>query len=98
MDRDGGETLGLLDPTGCVVDAVQLPAQTQDHSFGRSPDGAGAWRYLLTPTPISPNVTAAFDEPIRVAIDFSPEPGKYPRDFNLSVTAEPVRLRIPFEL
>jgi hypothetical protein len=72
-----GEFLGLSGPDGALLDSVVLPPQTQDHSYGRSPDGTGAWFYFLSPTPSSANVSRPYDVPLADSIAFSPTPGVY---------------------
>ena len=88
LERNG-ETVTLADPEGTVLESVTLPPQTEDHSFGRSPDATGPWRYLLTPTPEAPNVTQAFDEPISATVEFDPPPGRYAGGVNVTLTASP---------
>jgi len=73
-----GEVLLLTNPGRQEVDGIEFPEQTQDHSFGHSPNGTGPWRYLLTPTPEAPNETLAFTDPISTFVEVSPEPGKFP--------------------
>jgi len=52
-----GEAVGLYSPTGAVIDTVTFGAQTTDVSYGRSPDGTGAWTFFAAPTPGAPNRT-----------------------------------------
>lgn len=51
-----GEELLLVAPDGEVVDFVEWGPQTTDVSYGRVPDGTGAFRALVPPTPRAPNV------------------------------------------
>ena len=63
----GGESVVLSDidaRDNAVIDAVDFPAQTTDVSYGRAPEGTGAFQALATaspgePTPLVP-LTAAF--------------------------------------
>ena len=64
LNRDGGETVVLTDPTGTAVDFVALPPQTQDRTYGRFPDGTGDFVYLLLPTPRAPNDSHVSDTPL----------------------------------
>jgi hypothetical protein len=84
-----GEELTLRDPSGVVVDSVTFGFQTQDHSFGRSPNASGPWRYLLTPTPEAANESAAFDEAISTEVEFDLPPGKYAFPVQVSMFAQP---------
>ncbi len=58
LSKDG-ESIGLFDADGVTrLDAVQFGPQTDDVSFGRSPDGADAWQPFSVPTPGLPNGAA----------------------------------------
>lgn len=39
----GNDTIALLDPSGAVVDAVEIPALAAAYTWGRLPDGDGDW-------------------------------------------------------
>ncbi|HNS20880.1 MAG TPA: PEP/pyruvate-binding domain-containing protein [Sedimentisphaerales bacterium] len=55
LSKDG-ESVGLYDADGATrIDAVQFGPQTEDASFGRSPDGGDAWALFTAPTPGRPN-------------------------------------------
>jgi hypothetical protein len=85
----GGEVLLLSDPTGSPVDQVQFGAQTEDHAYGRSPDGTGDWFYLLTPTPEAANLTRASSEPFSGEVTFSPGPGKFAKAVQVTLSVTP---------
>ncbi|MGH9360642.1 MAG: CotH kinase family protein, partial [Thermoanaerobaculia bacterium] len=87
--RGDGEYLALTTPRGEPVDEVHVPVQTQDHSYGRSPDGDGPWHYLLTPTPEAPNRTRTSPTPYASEVTFDPPAGKHPRALQVSIAAEP---------
>ncbi|MFZ5517590.1 MAG: lamin tail domain-containing protein [Candidatus Zhuqueibacterota bacterium] len=47
-----GEQIGLIAPNGTtVIDSLTYGAQTEDISFGRSPDGSPNWILFNTPSP-----------------------------------------------
>lgn len=46
-----GETITLSTATGEYIDKITYPAQTVEISWGRVPDGKGAWKALKNPTP-----------------------------------------------
>ncbi|MFN4852813.1 MAG: lamin tail domain-containing protein [Bacteroidota bacterium] len=46
-----GEQLGLADTSGNPIDSVRFGAQTSDISFGRLPDGTGAFQITTSATP-----------------------------------------------
>jgi len=92
LEKDG-EVILLSNPDGEVVDGVEFPVQTQDHSYGHHPDASGPWKYLLEPTPEAPNDTAAFDEPISTDVEVSLAPGKYAEGtYEVELSAEPAGL------
>ena len=87
IERDG-ELLFLYDPRiGDVADAVSLPAQTTDHSYGRPASAPSSLAYLLLPTPEAPNDSPASVAPIPESIEFSPAAGVYGQTVELVLTA-----------
>ena len=54
----GGESLGLYDAQGNLLDNVTFQAQEPDVSSGRLPDGTDQWQSFSTPTPGKPNQAA----------------------------------------
>jgi hypothetical protein len=51
-----GEEIGLFDSDGStLIDSVVFLKQIQDVSYGRIPDGASSWNYLLSATPCYSN-------------------------------------------
>ncbi len=77
LDSEDEETLTLYDTDGVEVDSIQLPLQSEDHSYGRAPDRGGDWAYFLTPTPEDHNSTRSFTEVIADKVEVSPAPGIY---------------------
>jgi hypothetical protein len=81
-----GEPLLLLDANGTLADAVNLPGQSADQSYGRSPDGTGDFLYHITPTPRAKNEGAASPHPLRVTeTQFSHDRGLYDTPFDLRI-------------
>lgn len=81
----GGEEVGLFDRDGlALVDAVRFEGQRSDVSWGRSPDGEGAWRLLAVPTPGQPN--AAVYEGFVEGVEFSQDRGFYDGPFDVTLT------------
>ena len=88
---DEGEEIVLTSPERETVDGIAYPRQTQDHSYGHSPNGSGAWRYLLTPTPEAPNDTLSFTEPISTSVTVMPSSGRFAAGpVSVAMTAEPL--------
>lgn len=54
-----GEQVTLLDADGALLDRVVFPALRSKTSWGRVPNGSGAWTVLGTPTPGKANVAGA---------------------------------------
>jgi hypothetical protein len=55
LSSTNGDKLLFYKPSGNLIDSVSFGPQTQDVSFGRSPDGTNAWRILSNPSPGSKN-------------------------------------------
>lgn len=53
----GGESVGLFDASGAVVDTLTFGEQTTDISYGRLPGGADTWAFFSTPTPGAANAS-----------------------------------------
>ncbi len=88
-----GEYLGLSDPSGRVLDEVIFPRQTEDHSYGRSPNGTGPWLYYLTPSPEASNDGITFPEPFSSSVSFDPPAGKFPAgSLDVTIAVEPAAL------
>ena len=71
-----GEQLSLWDSGDVLLDSVRFPRQTRDRAYGRIAP-AGAFFYLLTPTPGAPNDTLTADEEIAIRPVLDPPPGEY---------------------
>jgi len=85
LDADG-DYLGLYNSQGVLIDEIILPPQTEDHSYGRNPEGGGPWRYLLTPTPGEPNLGPSFEQPIPSTVVCEPPPGRYEQPVSVRMT------------
>lgn len=57
IQAGGGETLVLSDASGAVADSLQVPAQEEDRTYGRAPDGSSDFAYFFVPTPRRTNDT-----------------------------------------
>lgn len=58
-----GETVRLSNATGNKLDEIRFPLQVENRSYGRKPDGSGAWQFLSQPTPAKPNTSAPLSQP-----------------------------------
>ncbi|MFZ1693299.1 MAG: lamin tail domain-containing protein, partial [Flavobacteriales bacterium] len=60
LTQSTGERAVLSNASGTIVDNFQFANTTQqDHSWGRTTDGAATWSLFLTPTPNAANVGAS---------------------------------------
>lgn len=76
-----GETILLSDPSGRVIEQIEVPTLGEDMSYGRTPDGADTFEIMeASPAKANAAVTSA---PV-----FSQESGFYGSDFALTLTAE----------
>lgn len=80
-----GETLVLTRPDGTTEDEVEFGAIPCDTSWGRSPDGADAFGWFDTPTPVAANPSTCFGEPLAPVV-FSRERGVYDAPLELSLS------------
>ena len=80
----GGEYIALVDTNGVtVIDSLSFGPQTLNVSYGRYPNGDGAWQGM-SPTPGAANVSTASvgNESVRTPISFS----VFPNPFNPKTT------------
>jgi hypothetical protein len=89
-----GERLFLTRPDGSLADELDGAISPRDVSFGRQPDGSGAWRFFSQATPGSPNSTPGAVELLQ-APEFSHAAGFYTDSFllTLSVTNRAAAIR-----
>ena len=80
-----GETVVLTDAGGMIADSVDVPALPTGVSYGRSPDGVGAFAWFAAPTPGMTNTTMAYGVPVSSPA-FSRERGIYDAPFNLTLS------------
>jgi hypothetical protein len=80
-----GEAIGLFAPDGTLVDSVTFPAQTNNVSQGRWPDGNANRYFMPTPTPRAPNVIPSQPPPEIRIVGASIAPNG---DFLITWTAE----------
>ncbi len=85
LKQTQGEWIILSDNAGVVRDSIKIVHMTQeDHSVGRSTNGAADWKLFTNPTPGAANTGAQnFYEPTPV---FSVESGVYPGTQTVSIT------------
>ena len=88
----GGEAILLTTPGREILDGMEIPVQTEDRSYGRSPDGVGQFRYLFYPTPGEVNDDHSSQQPIASSVIFSPPPGYHGQNTPVNLTAN-----IPFD-
>ncbi len=88
FELDGnGEQIGLYDSSrGTYIDSIDFGDQEPDLSFGRYPQGSGAWQFMYIPTAGAPNRGGYIDEvePVR----FSHERGFYDQQFLLKLSTD----------
>lgn len=80
-----GEPLLLTRPDGVLADAVTVPALPSGASYGRMPDGSGAFAYFAQPTPGAANTSQAYGPPVDLP-RFSHERGIHDAPFTLTIS------------
>lgn len=84
--KNSGEDIILSDPSGVIIDGVDLLKTQNGHSRGRVTNGAATWGIFTVPTPNGSNnlvtaYTAYADKP-----DFSLQAGFYPSSQTVTIT------------
>ncbi|UCD51400.1 MAG: lamin tail domain-containing protein, partial [Phycisphaerales bacterium] len=88
-----GEDLALFDVDGTtLLDSVHFDEQLADLSYGRDPDGTGAWSPMGYPTPGQQNVRVY--EGFVAEPKFSPERGFYDDEIVVALTCDTPDARI----
>jgi gliding motility-associated-like protein len=97
LTQTKGEWIILANDLGNIVDELQITQMTkQDHSVGRSTDGAAEWKLFTTPTPNSANTGAQpFYTPTPV-MDIAP--GFYASAQTVTITCTEVGATIRYTL
>ena len=79
--KTSGESVVLFNASQQVVDKMDYPAQLENVSYGRSPDGGEPIGYLSMPTPGNANPESLSQE-IGMDLEFSHVEGFYPEGNN----------------
>ncbi|MBT7859043.1 MAG: T9SS type A sorting domain-containing protein [Gemmatimonadetes bacterium] len=88
--RGEGEEIGLFDPDGVQMDAVEYESQASDVSFGRRLDGDSDWSFFATPTPGAANSTEGLeDSSLNPPPDYSLPGGFYTGIRTVQLSAAP---------
>ncbi len=84
LDADG-DRIALFDTDGAtLIDSVSFQKQRGNISYGRSPDGVGAWSFLTVPTPRGANAPAY--QGVVADTKFSFDRGFYEAPFDVTIT------------
>ncbi len=80
-----GESIGLFDGIGNVVDTLSFGAQQDDISYGRCPDGTATWYRLFPASPGAPNLPSQIWDKLMPPV-LSHQRGFYPAPIVLTLT------------
>ena len=80
-----GETLTLTNASGVTLNTVTTPAMLQNISYGRIPNGTGAFMFFNVVTPEAANGSVAYTEALSPPT-FSQDSGILTTGFNLSLS------------
>ena len=87
--NSSGETLILVGADGIGRQRIEIPQQSPDQSFARSPNGSGPFLYHLNPTPIAANEPPAAELPLLVSdTTFTVDRGFYDAPFQVEIATE----------
>ncbi len=92
-----GEPLLLTHPADGLVDQIGPLPVPRDISYGRQPDGSGAWYFFDQPTPGSSNSTPGYSEILDPPI-FSHQGGFFTEAFSLTLSSSSPEADIIFTL
>ncbi|MFL5728665.1 MAG: CotH kinase family protein [Cytophagaceae bacterium] len=83
-----GEKILLSNPSGILLDSITGSDPLVDLSYGRIPDGTGAWKFFTSPTPDLSNTGSASYLGTLPSPVFSAKGGFYTSAFTLSLSSE----------
>lgn len=92
-----GEPVMLTNEKGILSDHVPETQLPGDVSFGRYPDGTGAFHYFYQPTPNAANISTGFTELLTLP-DFSHEAGFYTDPIDLTISYPNPEITIVYTL
>lgn len=84
IKAEGGETLLIYSPEQKELDRLEVPAIPTNNSYGRFPNGTGAWYFMESPTPGKENKEAG-QVGLLGAPAFSHTPGWYGAPISLEL-------------
>jgi hypothetical protein len=84
--KDEPEHIILTNPSGVIVDQVQLAITQKEHARGRTTDGSVAWSIFTSPTPGSSNNNATAYDAYAAAPQMSEIAGFYDDPVSVSIT------------
>jgi hypothetical protein len=87
-----GETVFLFNAASVMIDNVTFGDLDQNHSYGRSPNGAATWSVYSTPTPNSSNNTTPYIG-YCPTVTFSIDHGFYPAAQSLALACPGYTIR-----
>ncbi len=93
----GGETLLLFSSEQKELDRLEVPAIPTNNSYGRFPNGTGAWYFIESPTPGKENKEAGQVDLLE-APAFSHTPGWYGESISLELSAPGDSVKILYTL
>ncbi|WP_439490085.1 CotH kinase family protein [Algoriphagus sp.] len=97
IKASGGETLLLYSSEQKELDRLEIPAIPTNNSYGRFPNGTGAWYFMESPTPGKDNKEAGQVE-LLVAPAFSQSPGWYEEQISLELSSPDESVKILYTL
>lgn len=75
----------LADPSGNIMESLNMFVTQTNHSYGRTSDGAATWKVFTTPTPGQHNTNGFSNYAAKPS--FSVAPGKYPGPITVALTS-----------
>lgn len=88
--KKSGDHLLLSSPAGVLIDEVEIPRQTTNHSYGRC-RADGSWCFFLTPTPGAKNHPVCHAETSSFRVTIEPQKAWHTHPVAINMTAKNAR-------
>ncbi|HAP36861.1 MAG TPA: hypothetical protein DCQ28_13365, partial [Bacteroidetes bacterium] len=92
-----GESIGLFDPSGVVVDTITFGVQQNDVSAGRFPNGASAWYKFSPASPGTANLESSIADKLLLPV-VSHSAGFYPGPISVTLSHQTVGTTLRYTL
>lgn len=75
----------IADPSGTIIESLEMFVTQTNHSYGRTTDGAATWSVFATPTPGTANANGSLNYASKPTLSVAP--GKYPGPVSVTLAS-----------